>query len=164
MTPHRLSQTAYALDPVYGTCQEPKQPDACALLSCWCEQATKQDLVIGKDIPSRAFAKFLSHIMIVEPMDSDTNGLIRLAGTALRLRYGTEASGKRLSEFYSSTILPQYLAYLRGVRDTGEPLILEASYLRDDALHFVSDEIVLRALAPDGVSMWNVVAVFLRNG
>lgn len=163
MTPHRLFGTACARDPIYHPCQEPKQPDARLLLSRWREHTAKRDIIIGKDIPSRAFARHLSHLMIVEPINGEADGSVRLAGTALRLRYGTEVSGKRLSEIYSPAILPQYLSYLRDVRNTGEPLILEATFLRDEALPVAFDKIILRASAPDRTTMCNVVAVFLRN-
>lgn len=163
MTPPRLSEMAYARDPIYRVCREPKQPDARLLVSRWREHTAKRDIVIGKDIPSRAFAKFLSHIMIVEPIDGDENGVVRLAGTAIRMRYGTETTGRKLSELYSPTVLPQYLAYLRDVRNTGKPLILEATFLQDDASPVAFDKIVLRAFSPDQIKTWNIAGVLLRN-
>ena len=164
MIPHSPPATTYAREPTYRICREPKQPDARLLIARWREHSAKKDITIGKDIPSRAFAKFLSHIMVVEPINNDSDGQVRLAGTALRSRYGTEATGKRLSEMYPPTILPQYLAYLRNARTSGAPLILETTLPQDAAPPVAFEKIILRALAPDQISMWNVVGMFPRNG
>ncbi len=163
MIPNYMPAIAYAADPIYRTCQESKQPGARLLVTRWREHTTKGDIVIGRNIPSHAFARLLSHIMIVEPINGDTDGRIRLAGTAIRSRYGTEVSGKHLSELYSPAVLQQHLTHLRNARNAGEPLILEATVMRHEASPLVFDKIVLRAFAPDQISMWNIVGVFIRN-
>jgi hypothetical protein len=161
--PTHASAPSHSPDPIYRVCQEPARTGARLLIVRWREHAAKGDIVIGRDIPSHAFARLLSHMMIVEPITDVTDGLIRLAGTSVRSRYGCEVSGKHLSDLYSPTALQQHLAHLREVRDAGEPLVLEATVPRNEALPLVFDEIILRALAPDLVSMWNVVGVFVRS-
>ncbi|MDE2113221.1 MAG: PAS domain-containing protein [Alphaproteobacteria bacterium] len=133
------------------------------LVKRWCEHTTKADIVIGRDIPSPAFARLLAHIMIIEPIDDDRDALVRLAGTAIRARYGAEASGKHLSDLYAPLVLQQHLAQLRCVRSSAEPLILEVTIPREDAVPLVFDKVIFRALARDQAQMWNVVGVFVRN-
>lgn len=157
MPTHPSSQTAASTwatpDPTYCICREPTHPSARVLLMRWFEQSAHGDIVVGKDIPSHHFAKLLSHLMILELIDGDTDCHIRLAGTSLRRLFRREVSGERLSELYSASTLEQQLARLREVRRTGEPIILAATMARADAPPFAHDE----------VRWWNVIGIFVRD-
>ena len=106
-------------DPYYQIRAEPLHPLAAEFLGVWREVSRARELVVGKDMPSRPFARFLSHLMTVEPVDDDTDGRIRVAGSALRKRYGRDVTGARFSELFSSLVAADNLMRLREVRRTG---------------------------------------------
>ena len=115
---------------------------------------------IGKDIPSRPFARFLGNLMIAEPIDDDTDCRIRLAGSSLRQRYKREVSGRRLSELFSPVIAADNLARLRKVREMGRAFIHTAAVMPDDTPPLHYEVLLLHALAPNEAAMWNVIGIF----
>lgn len=163
--PHRIAlEGALGLftapDPEYQPLDQPTHPDAQAFLGVWRERAKNGDLVIGTDIPSRPFARFLSNLMIVEPVEDGRDCRIRLAGTLLRQRYGREVSGERFSALFSGTTFAGNLSRMQTVRETGTPLILAGSVAREEKLPLCFDTVVLRARAPKSDALWNVIGVF----
>lgn len=149
-------------DPEYQTRVEAADQVAKAFLARWIEQAKDGDLVIGKDIPSRAFARYLANLMIVEPIEEGRDCLIRLAGSLVRRRYGREVSGERLSALFSPAAFKQNLARMQAVRETGAPSVLVGTVPQDDAPPLRFDAIILRAWAPKKDAMWNVVGIFVH--
>ena len=161
------SKSALALfatpDPDYEMRREPANQAAKAFLARWTEQANNGDLVIGKDIPSRAFARYLANLMIVEPVEEGNDCLIRLAGSLVRRRYGREVSGERLSALFSQTAFKQNVVRMQAVRETGSPSVLVGTVRQDDAPPLRFDAIILGAWAPKNDAMWNVVGIFVHT-
>jgi len=148
-------------DPYYQIRADPAHPAAATFLALWRKEAETHDLVVGKDIPSRRFARFLSHLVVVEPIDNDTDCRVRIVGEAARGRYGRDVAGARFSELFSPTVCRDNLMRLREVRRTGEPIIFDAAIVRDDAPPLCYEVLLLRVLAPDERTLWNVVGIFM---
>lgn len=151
-----------APDPRYAVCAEPSHPEARKFLAVWRKHAAGVDIKIGKDIPSRAFARFLTNLMIVEPIEGGSDCRIRLAGTLVRRRYGREVSGERLSALFSRDTFEQNLARMKAVRETGTPLVLAGTLEHEDATPLNFEVIILRARAAKDDAIWNVVGIFLH--
>lgn len=132
-------------------------------LAVWRESCQDGDIVIGTDIPSRPFARLLENLMVVEPVEDGRDGLVRVAGTSLRERYGREVSGKRLSTLFSPDVFAQNLARMRAVRETGSPLILTGSVPRQAAPPQRFEAIIIRARAPKTDALWNAVGIFAHQ-
>ena len=162
-TTDALTLFAASSDPYYQARTEPVHPKAVAFLDTWRTHAHGRDLVIGKDIPSRPFARFLDNFMLAEPIENDTDCRIRLAGSSLRKRYKREVSGERFSKLFSPAIAAENLARLRKVRETGTPSIFSAVIIADGAPTLQYEVLVLRALASDEVTMWNVLGIFMLD-
>lgn len=158
-----LSLFSQSPDPSYSVSAEPREADAREFLARWRARAQDGDIVIGTDIPSRPFARFLANLMIVEPVEEEKDCRIRLAGSLVRRRYGREVSGQRMSGLFSPHIFERHIADMREVRRTGKPLILAATVPQKDTLPLSFDVVIVRALAPDRQTMWNVVGVFMRS-
>ncbi|MDA8093274.1 MAG: PAS domain-containing protein [Betaproteobacteria bacterium] len=159
-TANALAFFSASSDPYYQIRVEPAHPDAAAFLVTWREHTHSRDVVIGKDIPSRPFARFLGNLMIAETIDDDTDCRIRLAGSSLRQRYKREVSGRRLSELFSPPIAADNLARLRKVRETGGAFIHAAAVMPDVAPPLYYEVLLLRALAPNETAMWNIIGIF----
>lgn len=150
-------------DPYYQIRGEPVHPLATEFLEVWRSESRSRDLVVGKDIPSRPFARFLSQLLILEPIEGDSDFRIRIAGDALRKRYGRDVTGLQFSELYSSPVAADNLMRLREVRRTGIPIIFDAAIIRADAPALCYETLLLRILAPDERTYWNIVGIFMLD-
>jgi hypothetical protein len=148
-------------DPYYHILAEPLHPLAVAFLRAWREVSATRELVTGKDIPSHLFVRFLSNLMTVEPIEGDTDGRIRVAGSALRNRYGRDVTGARFSQLHTSPGAADNLMRLREVRRTGTPIVFGATIIRARAPALCYETLLLRILAPDEHTYWNVVGIFM---
>ena len=150
-------------DPYYQIRAEPAHPVAIEFLSLWREEACTRELIVGKDVPSRAFARFLSYLTIVEPIDNDTDCRIRVAGDAVRQRYKRDVKDVRFSDIFSSAVAADNMMRLREVRRTGIPIIFDAAIIHDDAPAICYEALLLRIFAPDEQTYWNVVGIFMLD-
>jgi hypothetical protein len=142
----------------YQPVPEAQHPDVQKLLAFWREREAAGGFVVGRDIPSRALAGVLHSIMIHEPL-ADSDFQIRIAGSALRRRYGMEITGRKLSELFGPDFEPQ-LAWTRHVLATGEPCILDVKEQRLGQTRLHREVIVLRVLAPGRATHWVLAGVF----
>lgn len=154
---------AASADPYYQIRAEPAHPLAAEFLALWREECRARDLVVGKDIPSRPFARFLTHLMIVEPIEDGADCRIRIAGEAVRKRYGRDVKDARFSELFSPAMCADNMMRLREVRRTGVPIIFDAAIVRDDAPALCYEVLLLRILAPDERTTWNVIGIFMLD-
>lgn len=86
----------------------PRTPALQDLIKLW-HARPADGFEIGRDIPSRAFAPFLSHLLFWAPMVGGNDLVLRLCGEALRLRFGDDAIGKRFSEVIGADVAPYFL-------------------------------------------------------
>ena len=132
-------------------------------VALWREESRTREPVVGKDIPSRPFARFLSHLMIVEPIDGDTDCKVRIAGEAVRKRYGRDVKDAQFCELFSPVVFRDNMMRLHEVRRTGVPIVFDATVIPDDGPAFSYEVVLLRALAPDERTYCNVVGIFMLD-
>lgn len=80
---------------------KPNHPNAQALLEFWREHEKSGGVRMGRDIPSRALARYLPNIIIAEPLSQWDDARIRLAGTAFMERFGRDVAGELTSRLYA---------------------------------------------------------------
>ncbi|MBU6297661.1 MAG: PAS domain-containing protein [Alphaproteobacteria bacterium] len=158
-----LTLFSASADPYYQIREEPSHPMAAELVALWREESRTRDPVVGKDIPSRPFARFLSHLMIVEPVEDDTDCKIRIAGDVIRKRYGRDVKDAQFSELFSPAVFRDNMMRLREVRRTGVPIIFDATVIPDDGPSFSYEVVLLRVLSPDERTYWNIVGIFMLD-
>ena len=67
------------------------------LIALWESQGARGGMRMGRDIPSRALAKFLPNIVISEPVGDWEDAHIRLAGSVYTERFGCDITGTLLA-------------------------------------------------------------------
>ncbi|NWH08860.1 MAG: PAS domain-containing protein [Alphaproteobacteria bacterium] len=73
-------------------------PLAVGLLNHWQEALSQGRLLRREDIPCRALARQLPFLLLYQPLENGADWLYRVAGTALRARFGVDLTGRRLSD------------------------------------------------------------------
>ena len=139
-----------------------EHPSANALLTFWRDQEPKGGMRMGYDIPSRAVAKFLPHILIAEPVGDWDDARIRLAGTSLIERFGRDVAGDTASHIYAenpegASVLLKAARRAAVDRDTG---LVDLRILRDGIEVFHLETVLLPILSPDGAATWTLVGAF----
>lgn len=142
----------------------PTQFEATGFLECWREEAATGDIVIGRDIPSRPFAKFLTHLMLAEPIEDESDCHIRFAGTLLHRYFGRDVTGERLSDLYPLPVFVQHCSAMRNVRQSGVPVTLTGTIASELLPVRGFEVVILRARAPDDIAIWNVIGIFVSTG
>lgn len=132
------------------------------LLTCW--QACERDgcFTVGRDIPSRELARVLGNVALFQPLPPG-DFLVRLAGEAMRRRYGRDVAGARLSELTDAARFPVESARWRAVLENAEPFIEEVRVMEDGRLGLCYESVALRVLAADGVTPWVMTGIFFHD-
>jgi hypothetical protein len=147
------------LQDAYTVLAAPMHPDSRKLIEFW-EAHRSDGIVIGRDVPSRTIAGLLSHIVIYEPVEAWNDLMVRLAGAAIRFRFGVEITGKKLSDLFGAHDFQDHLMHMRGAVEAKRPLIIE-SRLNSGAVEKLHSEVVIvPVLARDGVTPWVMVGIF----
>jgi hypothetical protein len=92
----------------YRPVEKPQNAELQSLLALWHERP-QEGFEIGRDIPSRRFAPFLSHISFWEPVDGGVDYTLRLGGEALRLRFGNDATGRGFRDLIAPEATSDFL-------------------------------------------------------
>lgn len=147
---------------VRTVCAEASHPNSIALMAFWRALEAKDGMRMGRDIPSRALAKLLPHILITEPIDNWSDARIRLAGTAMIERFGREIAGTLVSENYTQDQDGAKLLLQLGARaaQSREPGVLNTRIFADGIEMMHLEIVLLPIFAPDGTGVWNVVGAF----
>jgi hypothetical protein len=116
--------------------------------------------VVGRDIPARVIATLLAHIIVSEPVKDGTDMRIRLAGTALRRRFGEEIAGRFISELFDAEDFRHHLAAGHEVLRSGRPQIIESRLTRGAVEELHSEAVLLPARSADLAYDWIVTGVF----
>lgn len=141
---------------------QPNHPNARALLDVWREHEKTGGIRMGRDIPSRALAKFLPNIIIAEPLGHWHDARIRLAGTAFMERFGRDVAGELTSRLYAED--PDGAALLlklaRQATEIRKPGMIDLRIRADEIDVFHIETVLLPIFAPDGVTRWSMVGAF----
>jgi hypothetical protein len=146
----------------YRPIAAPAHPEAVKALAFW-DARPADGIIIGRDVPSRAIASLLSHIIVHEPIDGGSDLKVRVAGTAVRRRFGRDVTGETLSKLFPTPSFPERLKSVLTAIETGVPQFADCQ-LSSGSLEILHSELViLPVLAPDRVSKWAMTVVFFFN-
>lgn len=126
----------------------------------WRKRADADGFIVGRDLPSRHLSYALRNLAVLEPMDGGKDFHIRVAGTALRRRFGRDVTGSRLSEVFSHTDFNRCRMEVSTMLATATPYVVDVKICTQaqKPLHF--ETIGVPALAPDRKTPWAVMGVF----
>lgn len=132
------------------------------LLACW--QAREQEgcFTVGRDIPSRELARVLGGVALFQPVPPD-DFVVRLAGEAMRRRYGRDVSGARLSDLLDAPRFARESAHWRALLEDARPFIEEVRVMEDGRVALCYESLALRVLAADGVTPWVMTGIFFHD-
>lgn len=141
---------------------EPEHPSTKVLIAHWRAYEAKGGMRMGRDVPSRAIASFLSCISICEPLGDWTDGRIRIAGSILTLRFGRDIHGMLISDLYKDDPAGgrMLLENARRAQETREPGLLSARVLADQHEVMRFEVVALPIFAADGLSQLSLVGTF----
>lgn len=144
----------------YTRVEDASHPDSQRLIVFWRACGEKDGLVVGRDIPSRPLAGLLHSLMVTEPIEDGADYRIRLAGSALRRRYGREITAHRLSELFSAEAFVPHPVITREALTTGTPRVLDVREEEFGQLRRHREVVVLPVLSPDRSAKWVLAGVF----
>ena len=142
----------------YRSIATPVHPQAEKVLAFW-DARPADGIIIGRDVPSRAIASLLSHVIIHEPIDGGSDLKVRVAGTAVRRRFGRDITGETMSKLFST---PTFAARLQSVLtaiETGAPQFADC-HLSNGSFEILHSELeILPVIARDRISKWAMTVV-----
>jgi hypothetical protein len=138
----------------------PAHPDSRRLLEYWQQCEAKGGIVVGRDIPSRAIANLTSSLQVVEPIDGGRDFRIRLAPSGLLRRFGSDVTGKTMSELFDDQQFARYADGLRQILRTRQPTTLDIRVLENGHETMHIETIGLPVKSPDGKSDWILAGTF----
>ncbi len=102
---------------VYRTVSELKHPLSDMVLSFWAKRP-EDGILLGRDIPSRPTARFLSRIIVHQPVENGADLKVRVAGDGIRHRFGMNITGMTMSAMFPT---PDFAArresVMKAIRD-----------------------------------------------
>ena len=146
----------------YRAIAAPAHPEAVKALAFW-DARPADGIVIGRDVPSRAIASLLSHVIIHEPINGGSDLKVRVAGTAVRRRFGRDITGEIMSNLFPATTFPDRLKSVLTAIETGAPQFADC-HLGNGSLEILHSELVILPIfAPDRATKWAMTIVFFFN-
>lgn len=134
-------------------------PDAPTALRFWARRPL-DGLKIGRDIPSRAIAKLLSHLAIYAPLPDFSDAYTHLAGSGLRRRFGREITGLKMSDVFVPQDFAIRLEAIKDVIERGEPRLAEIVH-RSGGIELLRLELLaFPVTAPNGIDRWAATFAF----
>lgn len=140
----------------------PAHRGARLLLEAWRVRQAEGHFVVGRDVPSRGLAKVLSGLALYEPLYSG-DFRVRLAGHALRRRFGRDVTGETLSRLLDAAQFSRHCAQMHTLLETGEPLVVEVRQYEEHYLRLCYEWVALRVFAPDGRTPWVLSGTFFHD-
>lgn len=141
----------------------PELPATKALIELWESYEPRGGMRMGRDIPSRDLGKFLSNIIIVEPIGDWEDSYVRLAGQILMLRFGHDVTGKRGSEVFGDN--PKGHKLLCGASRkavvTRKPFFVDSRVMRNGEQLMRIESLNAPISGPNGEPGWMMGAMFL---
>lgn len=146
---------------VHTVLDAPVHRDAQFLYVEWRRYASTGGFIVGIHVPSRALARVLPALSLYDPVDGGRDFHVRLAGTALRRRFGRDITGAKLSDLFSGKSFDYFAARMRRVLKDGQPFFLElgVEHLGLPRLRF--EWLGLQVFSPDCRCPWIMTGHFL---
>jgi hypothetical protein len=130
-----------------------RHPDAITALRFWARRPP-DGLMIGRDVPSRAIARLLSHVAVYAPLPDGSDAKVHLAGSALRRRFGRDITGLMMSEVFIPEDFKVRMAAVNSVVGRGEPRLAEITHHAGDIEVLRLELLLLPVTAPNGIDRW----------
>jgi len=141
---------------------KPVHHGARQLLDIWTAREAEGRFTVGRDVPSRGLARLLSGLALFQPiLHGDFR--VRLAGLAMRRRFGRDVTGEKLSELLTDEQFADHSERLQALLEGGRPLLLETRLNEGGRLRLCYEMLVLRVFAPDGVTPWAMSGIFFHD-
>jgi len=140
----------------------PVHRGARTLLDAWRARDAEGRFLVGRDVPSRGLARVLSALALYEPLYTG-DFRVRLAGHALRRRFGRDVTGETLSRLMDEAQFCRHAAQMKTLLETGTPLILEVRIHEEGRLQLCYELVALRVFAPNGRTPWILSGTFFHD-
>ncbi|MGN6514883.1 MAG: PAS domain-containing protein [Rhizomicrobium sp.] len=136
---------------------------ASSLIESWEGLKPRGGMVIGRHFPSRAFAKVLPNILLLERIEGMRDFRIRVAGFGMLRFYGVDLSGRNLSDFFSGDAHEMRYTLFADILSGNTPHIGLERIHRGSKLLTVREVVSLPVLASDGTTPLVLRASFWSN-
>lgn len=132
------------------------------LLDIWRFHEAEGGMQMGRDIPSRALARFLAHITIVEAIDDWADSFVRVAGHALMIRFGQDVTGMRGSVIFAGNEKghTELCGLSRKAQATREPFFMDSAVVRGGEVLMRMETFHAPIYGPDGSPAWHMGGLF----
>jgi hypothetical protein len=141
---------------------KPVHHGARQLLEIWTAREAEGRFTVGVDVPSRGLARLLSGLALLQPiLHGDFR--VRLAGLAMRRRFGRDVTGEKLSELLGDDQFAEHSERLHALLANGRPLLLETRLNEGGRLRLCYEMLVLRVFAADGMTPWAMSGIFFHD-
>ena len=146
------------IDSEYRSITTPVHPQAAKVLAFW-DARPADGIIIGRDVPSRAIASLLSHVIVHEPINGGSDLKVRVAGTAVRRRFGRDITGENMSKLFPALTFPDRLKSVLTAIETGAPQFADC-HLSNGSFEILHSELeILPVFARDRISKWAMTVV-----
>ena len=139
----------------------PVHRDACFLHAEWHKHASTGGFMVGIHIPSRKLGRVLPALSLYDPIDRGRDFRVRLAGTALRRRFGRDITGLKLSDVFRGKSFDYYAGRMRRVLTDGEPFMLDLRTMHDGVTQMRFEWLGVQVFSPDCRHPWIMTGHFL---
>lgn len=137
----------------------PELPGPQRLLAIW-QTRPADGLMMGRDVPSRALAPLLSHLVVWEPLNDATDFRVRLAGDTLHRRFDGDIKGRLMSELFPVQDLAEHLQTNRRAINSDSPVFLKVFVTSKVAENLSAEVVILPIVSPDRASLWTLSGAF----
>jgi hypothetical protein len=159
---HALDRSHYDYEHSFRPVDAPVHPLSIQLLAYWRDCEAQGGMRMGRDLPARAIAQILPHLIVAEPVGDWEDARIRLAGFGMATHFGRDVSGALMSEVYAGPQSGMHLllAGSRSVIARNQPGAVEHLVLDKEREVLRQEMICLPLIAPDGDARWVLVGTF----
>jgi len=137
----------------YRPITELKHPLARKAMAFW-DSRPADGLELGRDVPSRAIADLLKRIIVHEPIEGGRDLKVRLAGSAIRQRFGREITGANLSQLYPTPDLADRLRSVMTAIEEGRPQCADCALTGGFTEVVHTELVIMPVFAPNRVAAW----------
>jgi hypothetical protein len=161
-----IDQSFYQLDHRFAPQDKPAHPLSFQLIAFREACEVKGGIRMGRDIPSRAVAPLLSHMMIHEPIDDWSDARVRYAGFGMAKYFGRDVTGLKQSEIevgdVGGTLRELFLSARDLVADNRCAVLTHRAF--DGSIEIIHEELVRFPIIGTDENRWIVSAAFAFNG
>jgi len=158
-----VDRSYYALGHRFEALQEPTHPSLRQLIALWREYEARDGMRMGRDVPSRAIAPFLSQVIIYEPIGNWDDAYLRYAGFGTAKFFGRDVTGLRHSDTERgdrSGTLKQLFAEVPGIVAENRCRVLDHKALDGGIVVGHQELATFPVFGPDGKRRWLLNAAF----